>query len=259
MDEDRLEEIDHRFDWPLMLASILVIPVIAIDAAGLGSPWKEISGALNWLSWSVFFAEAVVMLRVSGWRWIRRNPLSLFVTVITAPVLPANLDAVRMLRLARLLRLIPGASAARRLFTLEGVKYAAAIVVATVVLGGVLYSQLETEGDHTALAGIWWALTTITTVGYGDLSPQTPAGKVVAGVVMLVGISFVALVTAFIAERFTAQGAGIESDRKQIDSELAALRSDMEEINRKLDLLLVAQSKLLTAETDSVVVPPQSS
>jgi len=243
VDEERLESVERKFDWPLLVAALLVIPVVAIDSSTLPSPWPQISGVLNWVSWLIFLAEAVIMLRIEGWRWVRSNPLPLLVTVVTVPILPANLDAVRVLRFARLLRVIPGAAAARRLFTLEGVKFAAAFAAATIVFSGVIYSHVESKDNPTALDGIWWALTTITTVGYGDLSPNTPTGKVLGGLVMLVGICFVALVTAFIAERFLAHDSEVEDDRERFEDELASIRDDVAEINRKLDLLLEGKSE----------------
>lgn len=54
----------------------------------------------------------------------------------------------------------------------------------------------------SAWDGVWWAMTTVTTVGYGDIVPQTNGGRVIAIVVMVVGIGFIALLTAAAAERF---------------------------------------------------------
>ncbi|MEJ7825667.1 MAG: potassium channel family protein [Solirubrobacteraceae bacterium] len=54
----------------------------------------------------------------------------------------------------------------------------------------------------SAWDGVWWATTTVTTVGYGDIVPQTNGGRVIAIVVMVVGNRFIALLTAAAAERF---------------------------------------------------------
>ncbi len=61
---------------------------------------------------------------------------------------------------------------------------------------------MESDQKLSGGDGVWWAVTTVTTVGYGDIRPETDAGRVIAMAVMLVGIGFVAIVTGAAAERF---------------------------------------------------------
>ena len=77
--------------------------------------------------------------------------------------------------------------------------------------------------------GVWWAVTTVTTVGWGDSYPTTTAGRIIAVIVMLVGIGFVAILTAAAAERFTR--ARSES------ADVAAVREQLDEITRRLDAM----------------------
>jgi voltage-gated potassium channel len=72
------------------------------------------------------------------------------------------------------------------------------------VAGGVAFASVENipVGD-----GVYWAITTMTTAGYGDINAGTPEGKVITITVMLVGIGFAALVIGAIAERFTNRHA----------------------------------------------------
>lgn len=77
----------------------------------------------------------------------------------------------------------------------------------------------------SAWDGVWWAMTTVTTVGYGDIVPQTNGGRVIAIVVMVVGIGFIALLTAAAAERF------LRSEQAE--------RRELEGIERRLDEILV--------------------
>lgn len=63
-------------------------------------------------------------------------------------------------------------------------------------------------------------MTTVTTVGYGDIAPATDGGRIIAMMIMLVGIGFVALLTAFIADRFVSEQKTTESKEDQILDEL---------------------------------------
>ena len=120
---------------------------------------------------------------------------------------------------------------------------AGVIVIATtliVVGAGVLISLIDNSEYPNVGVGMWWALQTITTVGYGDVTPSEPSGRLVAVVVMLQGIAFIAIVTAVITstfvgratrERDAARAAGELSDR-----ELMERRFD--ELERKLDLVV---------------------
>ena len=76
----------------------------------------------------------------------------------------------------------------------------AALIFFIGVFGYLFYisePQVETFGD-----GIWWALVTITTVGYGDITPLTTLGRVVAGLLMLLGLGLIATITAIVSAKF---------------------------------------------------------
>ena len=121
------------------------------------------------------------------------------------------------------------------------VRGAASVIVtstAVIVLGsGALMRVLDHREYPNVFIGMWWAIQTVTTVGYGDVTPKAVAGRIVAAIVMLEGIAFVAIVTAAVTSTFVARAtkqydaAAAEADEKrdaQIDSSLA-------EINQRLD------------------------
>jgi voltage-gated potassium channel len=141
----RSERIAKRFELPVLVAALLVIPVIAIEQSATGDHWKTLAGILNWLIWLVFLAELLAMLAVvpKRWEWLRRHPLEVAIVVLTPPFLPASLQAARVLRLLRLLRLVRLAPLARRFFSLEGVRYAALLALVTALGGGAAFSAAE--------------------------------------------------------------------------------------------------------------------
>ena len=85
---------------------------------------------------------------------------------------------------------------------------ASVIVVATlsvVVVGGVAIRLLDHREYSSIWVGMWWSLQTVTTVGYGDVTPKSTAGRFVGVLVMLEGIAFLAIVTAAITSTFVAR------------------------------------------------------
>jgi voltage-gated potassium channel len=85
---------------------------------------------------------------------------------------------------------------------------ASVIVTATfvvVVTGGIAIRAIDHREYTSIWEGMWWALQTVTTVGYGDVTPTDAAGKLVGAVIMLQGISFLAIVTAAITSTFVAR------------------------------------------------------
>ena len=191
----------------MLVAAVLVIPLLILEESDLGAPWTTVAAVLNWGTWLAFLAELIVMLAVvpDRRRWLREHPVEVVSVVLTPPFLPASLAAARVLRLLRLVRLLRLAVVVRRLFTVEGVRYTALLAFVTVLAGGTAFASVEEE--PTAWDGIWWAMTTMTTVGYGDIYPQTDAGRVLAILVMVVGIGFGSVLIGAVAERFVAHGA----------------------------------------------------
>jgi voltage-gated potassium channel len=229
----RSEALQAKFEWPVIVAALMTIPLVLIQESNLSQPWPTIGTVLNWGTWLVFATEVVAMLWVvpSKRTWLRGHVLDVLVTVLTPPFAPAAWQAGRAYRVLRLLRLLRVFSV-RRLLSLEGLKLAAVAAVATVILGGVIVASIETTAREpwTAWDGIWWAVTTVTTVGYGGLEPQTDSGRIIASVIMLVGIGFVALLTAFIADRFIA---GQEAKEDLILTELREIRARLERLEAR--------------------------
>jgi voltage-gated potassium channel len=229
----RAQRMQDRFEWPVVVAALLTVPILVIQESDFGEPWDVVASILNWGTWLVFLAEAAVMLSVVPDRrlWLRHHLIDLAVVVITPPFAPQAWQNGRLFRLIRLLRLVRVA-ALRRLLSLDGMKYAAAVAVGTVIVGGAVFASVEeTTKKGAAIStwdGIWWAITTVTTVGYGDIYPESTAGRIIAITIMLVGIGFVALLTAFIADRFINVQAGTEAKEDLILAELRSISARLE-------------------------------
>lgn len=132
--------------------------------------------------------------------------------------------------------------------TAAGVIVTATLVV--VVAGGVLMRLLD-HGEYADIwVGMWWALQTVTTVGYGDVTPKEPVGRIIATFVMLQGIAFLAITTAAITSTFVARASKERETARDADEDDAELRIEarLKGIDERLDRL----EKLLQARQPGV-------
>lgn len=112
---------------------------------------------------------------------------------------------------------------------------AGAIVTATAIVvvgGGVLIRALDHSEYPSVWVGMWWALQTVTTVGYGDVTPENLGGRIVGVLVMLEGIAFLAIITAAITSTFIAR-ASRKIEAAQHREEV----SDRERVEQRFDRL----------------------
>jgi hypothetical protein len=95
--DERAARMAKRFEIPVVVAALLVIPVIVIEESEPGAPSSTVAAVANWLIWLVFAAELVAMLAVVPSRkaWLRRHPLEVAVVVLTPPFAPASIQAAR--------------------------------------------------------------------------------------------------------------------------------------------------------------------
>jgi voltage-gated potassium channel Kch len=120
------------------------------------------------------------------------------------------------------------------------VRRAAGVIVtvtaAVVVGGGVLMRVFDHTEYSNIWVGMWWALQTVTTVGYGDVTPTHPSGRIIAAFVMLEGIAFVTIVIAAITSTFVARAAKDRGVADAADQDAAGLRTEalLEAIEQRL-------------------------
>lgn len=132
-------------------------------------------------------------------------------------IIPIDLRVLRALRIVRLLRLFKINRYTSALKTVGNVFKSKAsellssmlVVVILMIIASVLMYNIESkaqpEAFDNAFSSFWWAVATLTTVGYGDIYPITIAGKILSSIIALLGIALVAVPTGIIASGFTEQ------------------------------------------------------
>ena len=228
----------RRFDKVLLvliLCSLLVAIIDSIEAVH-----RNYAAPLAWIEWTFTFIFAVeYVLRLYCSPKPLRYAFSFYGLIDLLAIVPGILaiyysDAqyllivrvVRMLRIFRVLKLSPYLKQANYLLAaLRGSKQKIIVFLATVstlvtVFGTLMYVVEGPEHGFTSIPkGIYWAIVTLTTVGFGDIVPKTPLGQILSSMVMITGYSIIAVPTGI----FTAELANaMRGDQLQHDCPVCA-------------------------------------
>lgn len=122
-----------------------------------------------------------------------------------------------------------------------GVIVAATVVI--VVISGVLMRVFDQQEYSSVGEGMWWALQTVTTVGYGDVTPKEPAGRIIAAFVMLEGIALLSITVAAITSTFVTRAqrehdAADAADENQAAARIEARLDDLADRLGRLESML---------------------
>lgn len=238
-----LERWGRRTDCPLLwlalaFLAVLLAPLIVED---LPRGVRVALTAANVAIWTVFALDyaARLYLAPERLRFVRTHLLDL--AVIALPML-RPLRALRLLRLARLASLVGVAHgrAGRSLHARVSSYVAGAAVVVIGVAAVAMYDAERTaEGANiTSLPdALWWAATTVTTVGYGDRYPTTTYGRLVAVALMVMGIALLGVVTATIAAWFVDRLRRVEATDARTEATLSDVLVELRAVRVRLDEL----------------------
>lgn len=223
--EERLRWLERHTEAPLLLLALAMLPLLLTpqfaDLSEGVTDWFDVG---NWIIWGAFAAVLLAKLAVAPNRlaYVRAHPIE--VLFVALPLLRplAFLRVLPLLRVAVALGL--NVSLLSRFFRQRGIAFLAIMLVAVMFIGGTLVWLLErgVSGHdaliETPLDAFWWAFITMTTVGYGDHSPATTAGRVVAGIITIYGIVNFAVIGAMAVTLFTqeSQRSALEEMREQL-------------------------------------------
>ncbi len=191
------------------------------------------------MTWCVFALETFTILlwacRTDRERaaYLRRSWINTLILFLTFPNWPTAMQSLRVIRVFRLLTLNRLVRMYQTRFSREPVVTSGLAAFLTVVAGGIAFRVVEPQTALTLGDGMWWSLTTVTTVGYGDLYPHTPEGRFVASALMIFGIAFTASFTAGLASFLTMQHE-VEEVERPLHDEIALLRSELQALRSEL-------------------------
>lgn len=246
---DKVSSFVDRFLTILIITNVLAVSLESVET--IGSAFRQEFAAFEMFSIIVFGTEYILRLwsAVAKENSAHKTPFgkrieyifsfnglvdlaALLPSLISMFVGSADLRWIRVVRILRLLKMSNYSTALEDLGSAiyeERQSFLAALYLFTLALfiASALMYVLEHQAQPEAFASIpesmWWALITLTTVGYGDVSPITTLGKMVGALTALIGVCTVALLTGIIASAFTSQ---IEKRKALMEAEIAAAFSD---------------------------------
>ncbi|QDK80494.1 ion transporter [Spirosoma sp. KCTC 42546] len=223
----------RAFDISLLFLIVLsVLAVVLESVPSLARPYGHFFDKIEWLFTILFTIEYI--LRIISIRKPLRYITSFFGLVDLLAILPSylglflfgahELAAVRILRLLRIFRILKlgeyTSAAALLAYSLRESRakitvFFVAIFTLVITLGAMMYVvEGRSNGFESIPLSIYWAVITITTVGYGDIVPSTPMGKLIATLIMLLGYVIIAVPTGIVAVSLTAA-----SKKKEISTQ----------------------------------------
>lgn len=233
-DEPRVAAWERRTDWPLIAAAVLFFAAYAapILHPDLNDVWRRACSILSATVWVVFAVDYAVRLALARDRlgFVRSRWLDGL-----ALVLP-------MLRPLRALRLVAVAVRVgrRSRVTWRGrtLTYVAGSMALLMVLAALAVLDAERGRDGGNITGfgdaLWWAVTTVTTVGYGDRFPVTAEGRAVAIGLMVAGIALLGVITGALASWFVEHLSGVEEAEARAEATLEEVLAELHAIRAEL-------------------------
>jgi voltage-gated potassium channel len=238
-----LDRFERQTAWPMLVLSLAIIPLLLVPSLVDLSPTVETSlFTIDWIIWALFAVEYGVRLYLAPVKgaFVRANLIDL-VTVLLPFLRP-----LRAVRSARLLRLLGAARIAvllgralhaiRRVLSRHHLGHTLLIVTGLAIGAGVMVWAVErdepTKNVTTIGDGLWWAITTLTTVGYGDRFPTSPMGRGIAVVLMVIGVGVFGLLAASMASYFLERQR--EEDAEESIDDLAEIRERLARIEQLL-------------------------
>ncbi|MBJ7471474.1 MAG: ion transporter [Solirubrobacteraceae bacterium] len=251
----------RKWEMPATIVSLLIVPYLLLAFYATSGIADTISEVLYLAIWIFFLVEMIAMLRIApdNWAWARRNVLDISILVAASPVTLAygdeGVEVLQVLWLLRILDLMPVIH--RHLFRITVIRFAFILWALVIFGGGLAYAKLEAGQDPAPnlLEAIYWANTTVSTVGYGDWLPHTTETILLAMPLQAMGVVLGAILVAGILPMFDKEFAEGFSDKvarqvERIAGDVADIETDIDEIakgERSQDRVLAQIARDLVA------------
>jgi voltage-gated potassium channel len=229
--DSRLDRWERRAEWPL--AGIAVVFLALYSVQVLARPPEQVNRALDAVNAGLYLAFVIdyvvrLCLAQQRVRWFFGHLVDLAIVVLPF------LRPLRLLRLVVLFKVLQRAVGdAIRGRVIIYTACSAILLIYVASLAVLEAERQDPRSDITSLGqAVWWAITTVTTVGYGDLSPVTVTGRVIAALLMIGGISLLGVVTATLASWIVQRVAEEdEANQAATSAQIEDLRAEIKQLS----------------------------
>lgn len=232
--QDKIHEIIYEadtktgklFDVILLLAIIASIVLVMLESVkGLDAKYHTFFNVSEWVITILFTIEYIT--RIISVKQPKKYIFSFFGIIDLLSTIPKYLSliiggahalvalrALRLLRVFRILKLVRYVGEANKLGkALKASRFKifvfiSAVIILCVIIGTIMYLVEGNESGFTSIPrGVYWAIVTLTTVGYGDIAPQTDLGQLLASMVMILGYGIIAIPTGIVTVELSKQAS----------------------------------------------------
>lgn len=218
------EQWESRTEAILFLLAAAMVPLLigpyVADLDDATELWFIIADGLIWVLFAIDLAVRT-WLAEHRIRFLKAHPVEVLIVLVP------------FLRPLRVLRVIVVFFRASQLLRRRGVGGSLMAALVAIVLASLVVGIAEQDGDggiNDWGTALWWALATITTVGYGDVVPVTAVGRIAGTVLMLVGIGVFGVLTANVAAWFVQQ----DDSQEQMMADISSLRAEVQHLRTQL-------------------------
>jgi voltage-gated potassium channel len=232
----RLQRFEHRTEWPLAAVALVFLGLYTVQV--LVQPHGVSAGVVRWTMFATYLVFVVdygarLYLADPRGRWFVRHLFDLAIIVLPF------LRPLRLLSLAVVIEVL--GRAVGDTFRGRVIVYTVGGVVVIVYTASLAMLQIERHQPGTKIHdlgdAVWWAITTVTTVGYGDVTPVSGEGRVIAVALMVAGVSLLGVVTATLASWIVEKVAAEDTASQTVT---AAHMEELREEIRKLASLITS-------------------
>ena len=237
--DPKLAQRLNPWDWFVLIVAVVALLLVLLETfLHIPANLLPLLRDIDRLSCLIFLADIIVRWRrekwaASFWRW---GWIDLLASIPFDPAF-RSLQAIRIYRFIRFIRvmkklntLTSGTSLNEKLLALPG------IAVVMVFFSTMLMVEVERNAPNATIKtggdALWWALTTVTTVGYGDTYPVTTEGRIIASVMMLIGIALFGSMSAIVTSKLILPKE--TRDHEELRHEIRSLHEEIRELRRHL-------------------------
>ncbi|MCG8384882.1 MAG: ion transporter [Cytophagales bacterium] len=214
--------LGKAFDVVLLIAILLSVLAVTLESVeSVRADYGALLYAIEWVFTIFFTIEYIIRIMIvrRPWRYVRSffgivdllsiipTYLSIFILGAQSLLIVRSIRLLRVFRVLKMMRFLGEASQLTRALKASRAKiivFIGGVFALTVIMGTLMYMIEGAENGFTSIPrSIYWAVVTLTTVGYGDIAPQTPLGQGLATIIMIFGYGIIAVPTGIVTAEMT--------------------------------------------------------